>query len=407
MNTPRELRVLLHDRDIGVLRYDAESVTFRFNDDYFDDPNRRVLGQFFEDNPDSHHKVRSEVPPWFANLLPEGPLRQMIARRVGVHERGSFFILGHLGDDLPGDVRVRPASTETLVDPPENEMSALEIPINTGDGDLKFSLAGVQLKFSVFREGRGLTIPVAGRDGNYIVKLPDSRFDGVPENEYSMMTWASNVGISVPSFELVETGSIGNLPIEVAATKGKSFLIHRFDRVDGTRLHIEDFAQILNRFPTFQGKYGGANYETVGRILNSLGGEKDVAELVRRLVANVAMGNGDAHLKNWSLIYPDGRNGVLSPAYDLVSTMSYVRSAETLALNLAGTKRFEDIHLESFRRMSRKIGLDNEFRLDDVVLETVGRLQDSWRDLRRSLPIGDHAKQAIEDRLKSLPLLQL
>ena len=70
---------------------------------------------------------------------------------------------------------------------------------------LRFSLAGVQLKFSAMGDARGgLTIPARGVGGDWIVKLPSLQFPGVPENEFSMMTLARAVGISVPVVKLCQ-----------------------------------------------------------------------------------------------------------------------------------------------------------------------------------------------------------
>ena len=61
--------------------------------------------------------------------------------------------------------------------------------------------------------------------------------------------------------------------------------------------------------------------------------------MARRLVFNVLMGNGDAHIKNWSLIYDNPLRPRLAPAYDLVSTVAYTTHDTSIALNMAGVKR--------------------------------------------------------------------
>jgi serine/threonine-protein kinase HipA len=62
------------------------------------------------------------------------------------------------------------------------------------------------------------------------------------------------------------------------------------------------------------------------------------------------------HLKNWSLLYPDGRTPTLSPAYDLVSTVPYL-PGDRLALNLAGTKEFAEVTLARFGRLAERAHL--------------------------------------------------
>jgi serine/threonine-protein kinase HipA len=64
---------------------------------------------------------------------------------------------------------------------------------------LRFSLAGVQLKFSGLMDRQeGLTIPDKGMGGNWIIKLPSMTHDHVPENEYAMMYMAKEIGMNSP-----------------------------------------------------------------------------------------------------------------------------------------------------------------------------------------------------------------
>src|SRR5690606_18697341 len=138
------------------------------------------------------------VPPFFSNLLPEGPLRDYLAKRAGVNAKREFFLLWVLGQDLPGAVTVRPAKGEAL--PP-----ALEEALADDARWLKFSLAGVQLKFSALKnagKGGGLTIPTEGVGGHWIVKLPSMQYPGMPENEFSFMTIAAKIRMDIPDVQL-------------------------------------------------------------------------------------------------------------------------------------------------------------------------------------------------------------
>ncbi len=83
--------------------------------------------------------------------------------------------------------------------------------------------------------------------------------------------------------------------------------------------HIEDFAHVFGVYP--EAKYRRASYGSFARVLWLEAGEGAVVEYTRRLVFNVLIGNADAHLKNWSLIFSDGRMPRLAPAYDLVGTV--------------------------------------------------------------------------------------
>jgi serine/threonine-protein kinase HipA len=393
------LGVHLDVEPVGELTVVGEAVEFRLLETYRARYPRRVLGQVFEDDLSRVHRSRVKLPPFFSNLLPEGALRELVARQIGVKAERESYLLAQLGDDLPGATRV------VVLDPTdEDDTREIEARRDEPSDLLKFSLAGVQLKFSaVHASGRGMTIPAHGRGGDWIVKLPDPRFPGVPENEWSMMTLARRVGLDVAEVQIVPLASIEGLPGEVRADPSAMGLaIRRFDRAAGKRVHMEDFAQILDVRPRHWDKYHSANFETIARIVASVA-PGSVEELVRRLVFNAAIGNGDAHIKNWSLLYPDGVSAVLSPAYDLVSTIQYLPD-DDLGLNLARSKRFEDVGLASFQRLTEKADLN--VPIDSLVGDTVARIREGWAQLRSSLPMSDGEKKTIDAHFARVPVMQ-
>ena len=159
------LDVLLHGERIGTLTLVEGSRTlFAFNKTYIDNPERPLLslsfkdqlGQLLTDVPPTN----ARVPPFFSNLLPEGLLREVLAKRARVSETREFALLWVLGQDLPGALTIRPAHDEAP--PPGARRPSSEACETTRSNVLRFSLAGVQLKFSAVRNaGRngGLTIP--------------------------------------------------------------------------------------------------------------------------------------------------------------------------------------------------------------------------------------------------------
>ena len=94
-------------------------------------------------------------------------------------------------------------------------------------------------------------------------------------------------------------------------------------------------------------KYDGT-FETVAALCYRGHDLRALQEWARRVAFNLAIGNGDAHLKNWSLIYPDRRRATLSPVYDLVSTVGYLEH-EDFGLKFTGAKDFERIRKRRFR----------------------------------------------------------
>ena len=267
---------------------------------------------------------------------------------------------------------------------------------------LRFSLAGVQLKFSAVNEASGgLTIPAQGVGGSWIVKLPRRDFEGVPENEYAMMTLARNIGIDVPDVKLIEIAAIKNLPEGMASLKSHALAIKRFDRLsDGTAVHIEDFAQVFGVYPAR--KYERASYSNIAGVMAAESGEADIAEFIRRLTFNTLIGNADMHLKNWSLIYPDRRNAVLAPAYDFVSTIAYLPTRKA-ALNFSRTKRFDEFSEDELSHLAAKARLPEKLVLD-TARQTVALFHQNWQAEKKNLPLAKAVITAIEDHLKTIPL---
>jgi len=395
-----ELIVQLHGAAIGSLsRNDDDSTEFRLFDAYKEVYPRPVLGQRFLDEPNRVWRSRSRVPDWFSNLLPEGALREMVARQAGVVSSRELFLLRHLGEDLPGAVRI---SAEPISAPEDGELGGERRAAIDRSEEWHFSLAGVQLKFSARRDERGLTIPVSGVGGDWIVKLPDLRYAGVPENEFATMSWARDSGIDVPNTELLDLSDVSGLPAEARSLKERQvYAIRRFDRAsEGRRVHIEDFAQVLGLYP--EEKYARFNYETIANVVAVLAGDEDLQEFLRRLVFVVASGNGDAHHKNWSLIYPDGMTARLSPAYDLVSTIQYIDN-DQLALNLARSKRWQDVSMGSFRRLARKLQRP-EPAIERMTQEAVEAIIGAWSRSKAEYGYTAAGVERIDRHLSTIPL---
>ncbi|WP_058554788.1 type II toxin-antitoxin system HipA family toxin [Thiohalocapsa sp. ML1] len=396
--------VLLEDLPVGVLtRNDSDGSRFQLLESYRERYPRPVLGQTFLDDLTRVHSTRARLPPWFSNLLPEGPLRELVARRAGVSETRELKLLARLGEDLPGAVRVvpDPAEADMTYAPAADE--GPEPAALPGEAQWRFSLAGVQLKFSAMKAERGLTIPVSGRGGDWILKLPDARYPRVPENEHATMRWAEQSGIPVSPLELVDLADVHGPPNALPPTGERvAFAVRRFDRNDdGSRVHMEDFAQILGLYPA--DKYRKYNYATIANLLLALTGLDGLGDFIRRLVFVVAAGNGDAHHKNWSLLYPDGMHAALSPAYDLVATVVY-NPDDTLALNLAGSKRWEDVRLGSFRQLSERLGIDPGW-MDGVVRSAVQDILGAWESSAGEFGYDAGAREALVRHMRRVPLL--
>ncbi len=402
------LDVLLHGAAIGTItRFADDRTLFAFNEAYIEDRQRPTLGLGFKD---AHGRLitdqqptRVKLLPWFSNLLPEGHMRSYLAERADIHPAREFFVLWVLGKDLPGAIGIRPADGHAW--PPAESRGGAVAAADRDDrrhaNALRFSLAGVQLKFSAVSEAKGgLTIPAEGVGGSWIVKLPSREFEGVAENEFSMMTLAGKIGMNVPSLRLIDPASIGNLPEGLGTLKGQALAIERFDRLDGEAVHIEDFAQVFGAYP--DEKYGKASYRNLARVIGAEASHADVEEFVSRLVFNALIGNADMHLKNWSLIYPDRHRAALAPAYDFVSTIAYIRD-DNAALKFTRSRRFDELTVEELSRLADKALLPQKLVLD-AAARTVALFHEHWRKEKNNLPIADAVAQAIEAHVRKVPL---
>ena len=401
------LNVLLYGEPIATITNVSNDRTlFAFMDSYIHDESRPVLGLGFKDALGgllTHFKpTQTKLTPFFSNLLPEETMRHYLAERAGVNPAREFFLLWVLGQDLAGAITVEPADGEAL---PPNVHQDIDDETKI-DAPMRFSLAGVQLKFSAVQQANGgLTIPATGQGGSWIVKLPSSRFDAVPENEYSMMELARMLGMDVPETQLLPINQIANIPDGIgkfgdAFKNAQAFVIKRFDRAGDQAVHIEDFAQVFGVYP--QDKYKKASMRNIAQVIGIEGQDEDIAEFTRRLVFNTLIGNADMHLKNWSVIYKDKRTASIAPAYDFVSTIPYIPD-DSASLKVSRSKKFSDFTLDELSHLAAKAMLPEKLVLD-TAKQTVAGFHEIWAKEKAHLPLTKSMIEAIETHLRSIPL---
>ena len=143
-------------------------------------------------------------------------------------------------------------------------------------------------------------------------------------------------------------------------------------------------------------KYNSGNYEQIAKILYqfSADGLNDAQQLARRLLANILLANGDAHLKNWSLLYLDHVTPRLSPAYDIVTTSVYIENEQHFALNLAKTKAWYDVSYKHFEDWATKSDIPWRAikpHLDDAM----DKAKSLWPSALNDLPMNEEHKQQL------------
>jgi len=338
------------------------------------------------------------LAPWFQNVLPEGALRDAIERQMGVGRvHTDFDIMCRVGTDLPGAVVVREHGMATE---PPSPVAPDDLP------PIRFGLAGVQMKLSMFKQGEGLTVPAEGQLGSVIAKLPsrDRALASLPELEYSAMRLAQAAGVNAATCELVGIDKIEGIGKEHLKYGSHILAVTRFDREGNRRVHVEDFAQVVG--VVGNQKYTMATEEAVLNVIRRISSEpmEDLLEGVRRLVVNILLGNGDAHLKNTSFIYRDPRRPRLSPAYDIVPTFC-LDNDDTFALEFAGIRQMTSVRLERFDRPSQLLEVEPRV-VRRQVAATVERAADTWPSLLPELPLLKKHASVLRRRWETVALTE-
>lgn len=277
--------------------------------------------------------VSRDLHPVFQMNLPEGSLleviRRAIAKVVGDDDLSILRVTGgnQIGrnrfslpdSDLPVIAETKETLEELLTYPDTVELFNELVSRYA----LRSGISGVQPKIMLEASERG-TLASAG----YIVKSWGADFPQLATNEYFCMTAAKLAGLTVPEFHLSDNGGL--------------FVMRRFDMgADGSQAGFEDFCS-LQGVGTAQ-KYG-SSYERIGRsIKDFVSGDHLLAAMEQffaMLVLSVMIRNGDAHLKNFGVVYPAYHGPVtMAPVYDMVTTTAYIQN-DVPALSLAGTKKW-------------------------------------------------------------------
>lgn len=397
----RALKISLHGELVGYLTGSHSGRTaFSFAESFRSDSLRPTFTLSthpqFKNGGDHMAKpwVRNQkLHPVFSNLLPEGALREYLARSLKVHRDHEFALLAQLGKDLPGAIIAEPVSREAI--PPHITHAQPDGEPESFDADTKggFSLAGIQMKFSMKEmDGRFNMSSVHSDElGDWIVKTPSTVHKNVPENEYTAMTLAAHAGVSIPEIRLIDLKVVDGLPELNMPNERYAYGIKRFDRSGTERIHSEDFAQILQVYP--HQKYGAASYEQIGKIIYQYSAQPldDIKQCAARLVVNILLANGDAHLKNWSVTYPDKVTPRLSEAYDIVTTKVYVEDETTFALNIDKHKDWYGVSLDHFESWTRRVGAPWPI-VKSHLQATIDRARATWPSALKDLPMTDRHK---------------
>lgn len=358
--------------------------------------------------------VRYGLPPIFEMNLPEGALREYITRkfRKAAGTFDDFDLLGVVGRSQIG--RVRYSSTDAELDEEVPFQSIDDILKARRDGGLfeflleRFAehsgLSGVQPKFMIRATGKASEFDARMsptlRSATHIVKLWDpEEYPELAANENFCLKVARGLGLTVPEFRMSEDGG--------------AIIVERFDHLDGKYLGFEDFC-VLNGLPS-RDKYDGG-YET--RIFKRLRdyiplneGPKAHRDLFTLFVVNCAVRNGDAHLKNFGIIYENvSSQAALAPVYDVVTTAAYLPK-DPMALTLEGSTRWPDrkrlTRLGQSRAGLSVSEVDKVFEATADIMATVGAEMRKYFEASEYAGVGERMAAAWDAGIKeSLELVR-
>jgi serine/threonine-protein kinase HipA len=287
-----------------------------------------------------------DFPPTFDSLLPEGVLLDQLLAKHKLDKSDKWGQLIAVGLDLTGFVSVLPVGSElepigklapeqkplrrTAIQPEEEALpyASNELVAFHAKHKLKMSLSGVQPKVSAVFSRKYKRFKVVETNGSYILKPSPQAFPGAAENEALTMQLARAAGIEVPHCGWLRAKD--DLGV---------FWIERFDRWGGknrNRVRCEDACQILEVPASW--KYLG-NLETLAQMIREhcSNPRLQLVRFFQRVIFCWVTGNGDMHLKNWSLI-ENGKLIELAPAYDLLNTRILIDDDEESALHLNDQK---------------------------------------------------------------------
>ncbi len=325
--------------------------------------------------------------PVFAMNLPEGYVLSEIRERLAKVARvDPLLLLAITGDSHPiGRLVLRSDAIETFLPDRSTAPSGEKLDDIlhwSGGGDLfrelvdryvlRSGISGIQPKVVVPERGRAST-------AEFIVKSGRDEYPALALNEYVCMSIAKAAGLAVPEFWLSDDREL--------------FVMRRFDAdASGARLGFEDFAALTGRQP--EQKYEGS-YRMLAEAIRTFVAVDEVPAALEQLFDTVALscavGNGDAHLKNFGVVYthPEAGDTRMAPVYDVVNTTMYIEN-DSLALKLGDGKSFAGrARLGEFARIcdiaDADARIDRILAAAETVLDAERPLLDDAPDLARAI----------------------
>ena len=353
------LTVYLNDRQVARLTDDNGAVSLSYLSDYAADRRNEPLSHTLplRQEPYGHQ----EIEPFLSGLLPDDIIRTRLGRILQIPRENTFAFLKAIGGECAGAIAffaegVTPVSAEgrfrRLSDVEAGAIldSLEKRPLDIGEDGFRISGAGAQDKLIACWKRGTVFLPLDGTPSTHIIKTAIRDYPDSVENECFSMKLAQACGLDCAKCRIAVIGG------------KRRYVCERYDRtqVGGVvrRLHQEDFCQLLRVDP-------GRKYEVLGgpgiaesfHLMREMSlSAADTLEFVRRIIFTFLIGNGDAHGKNFSVLY-QGRRAALSPMYDVMSTTVYPDVAQRMAMKIDGEYAFRWMTRGKFLRQAERLGL--------------------------------------------------
>lgn len=412
------LRVMYAGRPVGILRQiEAGRMDFAYADEWLSTNDSWPVSQTIPLQ--SGIQRYTAVNRFFENLLPEGRLRYVICRHLGISEDNDFELLKAVGGECAGALSIVPEeilhvenAEDGYKELHDKELAKLEragliYPVFAHDGTIRLSLAGAQDKLPVLCRDDRIFIPSGNAASSHILKFPNRDFKYLPENEVLTTLLAAEMGLPAVKADLIIKNKIHICKVE------------RYDRIKKNsgeleRIHQEDFCQALG-FPS-QRKYeleGGPSFSACWSLTERIVDNplSDTEVLLRWHIFNILAGNADAHAKNLSILYHSNTSTVLAPCYDLVCTALYPKLDTRMAMSVGGCSDAGQLTFDRWKKMAEEIGIRYSFLRDmakgmaETAPDKMQAASDLFRERYGDHPVVERIRRVVVRRARRLVYL--
>ncbi|MBQ8118525.1 MAG: HipA domain-containing protein [Lachnospiraceae bacterium] len=366
---------------VGVIEGNSsEDARFSYSKEYIEGNAPRAISVSLPIQNEPFSPERTKV--FFDGLLPEGFIRRSIAANMHFDENDYLSILHNLGKECLGAIRIGEAGKEQ--DSWYEAVTAKQVEELASEGASKsaeivikthLSLTGASGKVGLYYDDKNKVwyLPHGLAPSTHIVKQSHIRLDGIVTNEQLSMQTAQRCGIDIPDSFIVNVGR--GIDTEILfATKRYDRVIDDISPLIGNlkrpfRMHQEDFAQAMGVASFEKYEKDGKNYAVkMFEIIRNYTRRplEDQLRLWNRIVFNFALGNTDAHIKNFSLLYDPHMESIsLAPAYDMISTVIYESTTKDMAFHIGGIRDLESIDEDRFRSLASDVGIGEKIAMSN------------------------------------------